>query len=240
MSKFSAEKIYALFDNAMNKKIVSELSMIGAKTILFPAAETTLTANEETEKILNNLNEFDWLIFTDIYAVEFFLQKMSELEIDLFELDALRACAYGESVADRLRFAQLHADVIPNSVKTAEVWQSLKNYLFDESEFENLKFLVLKKENSIIEIVAELKKQNSGVEELEIYQTIAEAENEIAKLKTLLKGGAIDEFIFTSPFDVINLAHLFPNENLADVLTEVSLRAADNAAAQSLREFRLI
>lgn len=240
MTKFSAQKVYALFDTAANKKIISEISLTGAKFFLFPAAEIKLVENNEAENILHDLSKFDWLIFTDIYTVEFFLQRLEKLDFDLFDVDALRVCAYGESVADRLRFAQLHADVIPNSVKIKDVWQSLENYLSGEGEIEHLSFLVLKKENAIVEISAKLRIQKTSVRELAVYRTNGEENSEIAKLKTLLKGGAIDEFIFTSPFDAINLAHLFPNENLADVLDGVSLNAVDNVTLQTLKEFRLI
>lgn len=239
MARFSAEKVYALFDNPANKKIISEISSSGAKAILFPALETEMTANAETEKILSDLSKFDWLIFPDIYTVEFFLQQMTELAIDFFELDNLRVCAFGESVADRLRYAQLHADIIPNSIKTDEVLRAIKDYLFDETEFENLRFLVLKKENAAVEIAGELRILDAVASELAIYKAVAKAETTVVKLKTLLKGGAIDEFIFTSPFDVLNLAHLFPTENLADVLAETELYAADKTTVQSLDEFRL-
>ena len=238
MLKFSAEKVYALFDNPANKKIISEISACGAQAVLFPTLETEPVSTTQTSETLNNLSIFDWLIFPDIYTVEFFLQNLRESEVDFFELDNLIVCACGESVADRLRYAQLHADIIPNSVNTAEILQTIKDYLFDESELENLRFLVLKKNHSFALIAKELKNRGAAVSELEIYRTISE-ETKSAKVKTLLKGGAIDEFIFTSPFDVINLAHLFPNENLADVLAETKISAADQTVWQSLREFRL-
>lgn len=240
MSRFTAQETYALFDSPANKRLLAEITSTGAKTILFPALETEAVNMSETEKLFGNLTSFDWLIFPDIYTVEFFLQKLEELSFDLFELDALRICAYGESVADRLRFVQLHADVIPNSIKTKDVWEALKNYLFDEIDFENLHFLILKKQAATIEILTELEKQNAVVKELVIYQTTAEETPEIAKSKALLRGGAIDEFIFTSPFDVINLAHLFPNENLANVLADVKLFPSDNLTSQSLQELRLL
>lgn len=240
MSKFSAEKTYALFDALANKKLIREISAIGAKTILFSNLEIAEINETEIADLPSTLKNFDWLIFPDIYTVEFFLRVMENADFDLFELDNLRVCAFGESVADRLRFAQLHADVISNSVKTIDVWESLKNYLFDEDEFRNLRFLIFKEKDLTIEIAGYLKQQNYAVKELAIYQTISNENAETAKLKTLLRGGAVDEFIFTSPFDVLNLAHLFPNENLADVLEDVTLFPADNQAKQTLEEFRLL
>lgn len=239
MQHFSAEKTYALFLNPVNRKIISELEVIGAKTILFPALQTQEILSDETNDLSSFLKNFDWLIFPDIYTVEFFLQKLEQEEFDFFELDEIRVCTFGESVADRLRFVQVHADIIPNSIKTAEVLQTIKDYFINEDELKTAKFLIFKEKNTVAEISKELENLGGKVSELSIYETIAEKESETAKLKSLLVGGAIDEFIFTSPFDIINLAHLFPTENLADVLAETVLYAADNVTTQSIQEFRL-
>lgn len=239
MSKFSAEKSYGLFANQSNRKIISELEVIGANVILFPAVEVKEISGGELENTIDKLSDYNWLIFPDIYTVEFFLQKLTELNFDFYELDEIRVCAYGESVADRLRYAQLHADVIPNTIKTPEVLQAIKDYIFDEDELREARFLILKEKESSPAISSELKNLGAQVAETSAYEVIHEDRAQNAKLKSLLKGGAIDEFIFTSPFDIINLAHLFPNENLSDILAETSLYASDNTTQQSIQEFRL-
>lgn len=239
MIEFSSNKTYALFLNPANRKIISELEMIGAKTILFPMVETRPVKNAGTENLAAFLKDFDWLIFTDIYTVEFFLQKLEQEKFDFFELDEIRVCAYGESVADRLRFAQLHADIIPNSIKTPDVLQTIKDYFISDDELRKTRFLILKEKSAPVELSKKLVALSAEVLEIPVYEIIAEKEAEIAKFKSLLVGGAIDKFIFTSPFDIINLAHLFPTENLEDVLAETELHAADNVTIQSIEEFRI-
>lgn len=230
MSGYSKDKTYAIFDSPLNKKRIAEIE----QAVIFP----TITINEiENDKsILQNLDEFDWLIFPDVYTVEYFVTALEQLGIDLYELDNLRVLAYGESVADRLRFSQLHADVIPSTIKTSDVFQSLKEYVFDEDEFSDLRFLILKEQNIEIELPREL----PNAIELPIYSIEIDDETEIPKLKALLKGGAIDEFIFSSHYDVLNLAQLFQTENLAELLYGITLTATDNLTLQSLQEFRLI
>ena len=58
MSKFSAQKTYALFSSPINKKIIGELAEIGAETILFPTIEPESFSTDTTNTILSNLNEF--------------------------------------------------------------------------------------------------------------------------------------------------------------------------------------
>lgn len=230
MSGYSKDKTYAIFDSPLNKKRIAEIE----QAVIFPTI--TITEIENDRSILQNLDQFDWLIFPDVYTVEYFVTALEKQDVDLYELDSFRVLAYGEAVADRLRFSQLHADVIPSTVKTTDVLQSLKDYVFDEDEFSDLRFLILKEQNSEIELAYEL----ANVTKLPIYSVEIADETTIPKLKALLKGGAIDEFIFSSHYDVLNLAQLFQTENLTDLLEGIILTAADNLTLQSLQEFRLI
>ena len=230
MTGFSKDKTYALFGSPLNRKRISEIE----QAVVFPTITTREI--ESDYSLLQNLDEFDWLIFPDVYAVEYFVIVLEKLDVDLYELDNLRVLAYGEAVADRLRFSQLHADVIPSTIKTSDVLQALKDFVFDEVEFEDLRFLVLKEIKAEIELVKELTK----VTEIPVYSFEIEDDTTVTKLKALLKGGAIDEFIFSSHYDVLNLAQLFQTENLAELLEEITLTATDNLTLQSLQEFRLI
>lgn len=238
MSNFSKDKTYALFASPSNKKLIAELSSQNIGTVIFPTI-TTQEINDDIS-VIEKLSDFDWLVFPDVYTVEYFVKALEKHNIDLFELDDLRVCAFGEAVSDRLRFSQLHADILPLTIKTSDILQSLKDYIFDEAEFENLRFLILKKQESEIEIVGELLKAGSGVTEQPVYSIMIEDENEIPKLKALIKGGAIDEFIFSTHLDVLNLAQLFQTENLADLLEGITLTATDKSTSQSLYEFRLL
>jgi uroporphyrinogen III methyltransferase/synthase len=236
MMNFSAQKTYALFATPFNKKNIADLAAQHIETIIFP---TIITSEiEDSDSILENLTEFDWLVFTDVYAVEYFVKALEKIDVDLFELDALRVLAFGEAVSDRLRFSQLHADVIPSTIKTLDVMQSLKDYVFED--FAELKFLVLQAQDSQLEIISELRNLNSSVTVLPIYSAKIADETQIPKLKALLKGGAIDEFIFSTHFDVLNLAQIFQTENLTEILEGVTLTATDELTLQSLHEFRLV
>lgn len=238
MSDYSEAKTYALFNSPNNKKLITELDSKNIETIVFPTITTVSAIKDEAAPL--QMEDFDWLIFPDVYTVEYFVNYLEENGVDLFELDSVRVCAYGEAVADRLRFSQLHADVIPPTVKTTDVIQAIKDYVFDENEFQSLRFLVLKKQDSVIEATNDLLNLNPSVAELEVYGINIEDEIILPKLKALLKGGAIDEFIFSSHYDVLNLAQLFQTENLEELLENIELKATDKLTLQSLQEFRLI
>ncbi len=234
-----AGKTFALFASPNTKKIISELENAGARVIKFPTIDAEkVILDSVSANVLSNLKNFDWIIFADILTVDFFLQTLEENAIDFFELDEIRVCAFGEIVSDRLRFVQLHADVIPRTIETQDVLSALKNYIAVE-EFTNIKFLLPKETFFSVELKNALLKMKAEVFELPIYQIKFAEENEIPKLKALLKGGAIDEFILSAPTDFIGLNHIFNGERLDRLLSEIKVTAIDGAMFQFAREQNL-
>ena len=235
----SNEKTYALFSNPTNKKIIAELEKQGVKVFQFPPLETEKTVLDEKSVVdIKNLNAFGWVIFPDVLTVDYFLQILEENAIDLFEMDSIQVCAFGETVADRLRFAQLHADVIPTSVEAANVFLALSDYI-GKDELCNLKFLLAKEISQEFEIKEKLVESDASVVELPIYQAKISRTDETAKLKVLLKGGAIDEFIFSLPTDLIALKHYFNNKLISTTISEINVSTVDKAMFQTLKEHDL-
>lgn len=231
------QKTYGLFSTVANRKLVRELESGGAKVFQFPPIETEKVILDKTSiGYLQNLIAFDWVIFPDVLAVDYFLQALEMCEIDFFELDAVNVFALGEAVADRLRFVQLHADLIPNSVETKSVFATLDNYI-SRNGLENLRFLLPKEIFSNIELTKKLTENKATVTELPIYQAAISDKREVSKLKALLKGGAIDEFIFSSPTDLISLKYLFSDDSISEILAETEISATDEVMFQALKEY---
>lgn len=235
----SNEKTYALFSNPANRKIISKLEKDGAKVFKFPPLETEkIVLDKKIIADLENFSNFDWIIFPDVLTVDYFLQNLQENEIDLFEIDSVRVCAIGEAVADCLRFVQLHADVIPTSTKTKDVFLALSDYI-GKDKLNGLKFLLPKEKSLEYEIKKSLIMSSANVIELPIYQAKISSAIEIAKLKILLTGGAIDEFIFSTPTDLLAFKSYFNTDSIAAILSEIKVSALDKTVLQALGESNL-
>ncbi len=233
------EKTYALFAAPANKKIIAELEQRGAKVFQFSPLEIEKTVlDEKSIDTVKKLDAFDWVIFPDVLTVEYFLQILEENEVALFEMDSTQVCAIGEAVADRLRFAQLHADVIPASVSAKDVFLALSDYIGKE-ELSGLRFLLVKEDLDKYAINEQLVENNAKVIELPVYRAAISRNDETAKLKILLKGGAIDEFIFSSPTDLIALKRYFDNEYISETFAEILISATDKIIWQALSEHDL-
>lgn len=238
MPDFS-EKTYALFSTPTNKKIIAALEEQGTKVFQFPPLEIEKTVlDEKFVGCIKNLNAFDWVIFPDVLTVDYFLQNLEENKIDLFEMDSVQVCAFGETVADRLRFVQLHADVVPTSIEATYVFLALSDYIGKDG-LNNLNFLLAKESTLEYEIQEKLIEKGAIVFELPVYRTKISRADEITKLKILLKSGAIDEFVFSSPTDLIALKLYFGDEEISAILSEVRVSAIDKAMSQTLNEHNL-
>src|SRR6267142_1767260 len=92
-------------------EFVAELENYGARVIVCPTIEIT---DPETytrlDEALDHLYGYDWIIFTSVNGVDYFLRRAHEQQHEASELDGLRVCAIGEATAERLRTAQVQVD----------------------------------------------------------------------------------------------------------------------------------
>lgn len=229
------QKTYAVFEHPRNKKLVEKLEKSGGSVILMTPAE--LIENEIPP--LEELNSFDWLIFADVCAVEFFLEYLRRNDFDLFELDDRHICALGESVADRLRYAQIHTDVIPTINAAEKIVEALTDYIFEKSDLAGKRFLLLKEAEDEFEFAGALENIRAEVRAAAVYRARFEPTSAVGKIKALIKGGAADEIIFTAPEDFLHFRFLFRGENIARILGGSKISAIDEMTRQMLAENQL-
>ncbi len=236
METFTESKTYGIISNGANRKIIENLETRGAKVFRFAPFETKSIENTEIISFIqNNLANFEWLILPDVLAVDFFLGLLEKSEIDLFELDEKKILAFGEAVADRLRFSQIHADIIPDSAETDDIFSAVLAYL-PSSELARIKFLLPKFSGFKSGLEDKLTEIGAEVVGLEIYRINYKTDKETAKLKALLTGGAVDVFIFTSPEDVFFLTQFLFPQTVSDVLAELQIFGINEITMQTLRE----
>jgi uroporphyrinogen-III synthase len=237
MAQMHERKTYAIFDRSRNKKLIAELEKSGASIVKIKPVELIKNENSDFYDLTGQIKSSDWLICADVYAAEFFLETLRASDFDLFELDDLHVCALGEAVAERLRLEQIHTDVIPVVNETGKIVESIENYIFDESDFAGKRFLLLKEQSQNFEKITEaLEKRNAEVREAAIYRARIAAPDELPKIKALIKGGAIDEIVFTAPEDLTDFRFLFGIENLREMPRDAKISGADDATRQALFE----
>lgn len=235
MNLSDSDKTYGLFESAINRKLLAELKAGKSAIYKFPQVKTKkIPINKKSAEYIQNITSFDCVIFTDVLAVGYFLEILEENRIELYDLDEVRILTYGEAVSDELRLSQIHADIIPTSLNAPTVISSLKNY-FGANDFQNLKILIVREKNNKPEISDLLSGENLQITQMPVYE-IASSRAELTKLKIILQSGGIDEFIITSPIDLISLGYFFEKMSLDRIFRETKIFAKDDLISKLLAE----
>lgn len=237
MNNLTENTAFGIIKTSSNLKLINKLEKENLKLIEFPEPNFQKISYKENNINFNDkIQTFDWLIFLDILAVKFFLENSQEINFDLFQLDNFRVCSLGEAVSDRLRFVQIHSDLIPTSTKINLIVKEIIDYISDIEEFRNTKFLIVKEISEKEKIGEMLRIKGAFSENLEVYKTL-DIEKEIkTKFKTLLLGGAVDKFILTKPIDFLMIQKFFGIEDVKKLFDDIEINVLDEVTQNFLRE----
>lgn len=237
MMEFSKDKTYGIFTTPQNKKIIAKIRESNTNVIEFSYGEIIKRELHEDEaENLRNIAQFDWLVFADIFSADLFIQELEEIGIDLYELDEIRICSYGEAVADRFRFVQLHSDIIAQKIDETQIADLIILYIGSIAELKNTKILAVGFKNNIDQLTDILRSNNALTTELNLADFEMTKPGEHTLKKTMLTGGAVDEFIFCSVEDVMQFKLNFGSELLNEKLFD-TVWGTDEITLKTLDEF---
>jgi uroporphyrinogen-III synthase len=220
--------------------LISELAKLKFKIVSFPTVEFIEPAsNSALDDSINNLADYDWIYFSTETAVEFFLNRLFAHDLETFELDAVQVCAENESVAEKLRLAQVHVDVVLSFTEKEINLSPLIDFLGGEPAFSNLSFLAPTAKNVEPSVINRLKIFGAKIELVPVVVEKIPDNADTAKLKAMFFGGAIDCILFNSQTALQNFLRLFQAEKLNYLLNEVKIVFAQNVKKQQWNDFEL-
>lgn len=238
MTETDDQKNYGIFNTSAGRTLTKRLQNEGRNVLEFtPFIIVKKQFNADEIKLLDDLLSFDWLIFTHPAAAQIFLEIIKSKNIDLYDLDEIRIGVLGDLVSDILRFEQIHTDLI---FKVADNPVFLLDD-FSSHESENISKKVL-----IISGISDLPFGTKSFNEsrfvfsfLEVYQIERVESADYARQKALINGGAVDEFVVTSPDDLLFLKQIYRGKgNFADTF-DFRLSAADAGLVRFLKDNNL-
>lgn len=111
---FYGQKILITRDPWENLKLHETLADEAAEVIDWPSYEyRTVRPDKKIAAEIRRLDRYDWLIFTSVRAVDFFLSAYQSVHTDYRSLMPVRIAAVGERTAAKLREEKLWVDLIP-------------------------------------------------------------------------------------------------------------------------------
>lgn len=225
---------------AQAREFAAELERYGARVVACPTIE--ITAPESygpLDEAIENLYGYDWIIFTSVNGVDYFLNRLKEMGHDTSELDELHVCCIGEATAVRLRDAQIHVDVVPEQFKAEGVFEALVNYLGGPQALNALNFLIPRAAVARDYLPLALEGAGARVDVVPAYRTVRPQTAERGRIEALLSGGGVDCITFTSSSTVNNFAQLFDTTDLSQLLDGVAVACIGDITAATAAEHNL-
>jgi uroporphyrinogen III methyltransferase / synthase len=225
---------------AQSAEFVAELERLGARVISCPTIEIVEPESYALlDQAIENLYGYDWLIFTSVNGVDYFLRRLELLGHEASEVDELRVCAIGEATAFRLREARIHVDVIPEQFKAEGAFAAIESYLGGPESLNRLNFLIPRAAVARDFLPKALEEAGARVDVVPAYRTVRPQTSERGRVDALLAGGAVDCITFTSSSTVTNFAQLFDTTDLSQLLAGVRVACIGDITAATAAEHNL-
>jgi uroporphyrinogen III methyltransferase / synthase len=224
---------------AQADEFVAELEQFGARVIVCPTIEIDEPESfERLDEAISHLYGYDWLIFTSVNGVDYFLRRFKATGHDVSEIDDLRVCAIGEATAERSIEAKLHVDVVPKEFKAEGVFAALIQFVGGKEALSGLNFLIPRAAVARDFLPKALEDVGARVDVVPAYRTKLPDHLDRGRISAMLAGGA-DCIAFTSSSTVRNLAQLFDTQDLSAVLEGVAVACIGDVTAQTAAEHGL-
>jgi uroporphyrinogen III methyltransferase/synthase len=220
-------------------QFATELEKYGASVIVCPTIQITDPESyARLDQALADVYGYDWIIFTSVNGVDYFLRRARQQQHDISELDALRVCAIGEATGQSLRAAEIHVDLIPTEFKAEGIYQALEQFVGGREALRGLNFLIPRAAVARDYLPKELEAAGARVDVIPAYRTVIPEQLDRGRLAAMLAGGA-DCIAFTSSSTVRNLAQLFDTTDLSSVLEGIVVACIGDITAATAVEYGL-
>ncbi len=191
------------------KVLSTKLNALGATTIEVPTIEIADPINSiPLDESIRNLTKYDWVIFTSVQGVRFFVNRMAKLKISTEILNGLKIAAIGSATAAALGLVGKKADFIPDAYLTERIASDLGDVTG--------RFILLPRANIASKKLPQLLRQRGAiVEEVTAYRTLVPSKLTSDLLFGILESG-IDLVTFTSPSTVHNFVQILNEKKCAE------------------------
>ncbi len=180
-----------------NSKFLDRLENYGAEIIEFPTVKIEVVKNfEKFDKIIATKN-FNNIIFTSTYGVEFFFLRYFQLGYDIRELKDIKFWAIGKVTANLISQKGIKVEALPKKYDSRNLIKLFPETLRGET------FLIPRTNIPNKFITDELKKRGAKVIDVPIYQTKLPPTTDKNALR-VIKDGNADLIIFASSSSVRN------------------------------------
>jgi uroporphyrinogen-III synthase len=229
LKTLSGMKILITRPKSQNLLLSKKLRELGATTIDLPTIAIIPAQNtDRLDQSIREISEFNWIVFTSVYGVRFFLERMVVLGVSFDKLRNLKVAAIGPATAAALDRVGKRPDYVPAEYLSEKIASGLGN-------LRGKRILLPRADIASKKLPELLREYGAIVEEVVAYRTVVPSDLLPDRVKSTLSQG-IDVMTFTSPSTVRNLAQVIGVNELPGLLKTVKVACIGPVTAEATRE----
>ncbi|MBW1743482.1 MAG: uroporphyrinogen-III synthase, partial [Deltaproteobacteria bacterium] len=216
---------------AQASDLVDLLSDLGAECLECPTIKVVPPGDwSPLDSAIDNLGDYNWLVFTSVNGVSFFFERLFERGKDVRALRDVRTAAIGPATAKRLGDFGLTSDIVPETYQAESVVEA-----FARESMEGKRVLLPRAKEARPILPIELEKMGALVDEIATYETEQASENVDMLLKRL-EESSIDIVTFTSSSTVKNFKALLPSDKFESLIEGVIIASIGPITTDTAKE----
>ncbi|QDT00200.1 uroporphyrinogen-III C-methyltransferase [Adhaeretor mobilis] len=202
-------------------ELTAQLSELGASVLLQPGISINEPKDwQPVDEAISRFAEYDWLVFSSVNGVNYFLERLLKSGSDLRSLSGIKLASVGPGTTEALAAFHLKADLQPDEYRAEALAEALSG------EAEGNRFLLLRASRGR-EVLAELlRSAGAEVEQVVVYQSsdVIEPAEEVG---TAMATGKVDWTLVTSSAIARSLIAMFGEQLHQTRLAAISPITAD-------------
>jgi len=206
----------------------AKLQNLGATTIEIPMIEVTTPSDTgPIDRSIRDLTKYDWIIFTSVHGVEFFLQRMAVLHVPFSNLGSVKIATIGPATSIALQNIGRSPDYVPSEFLSENIAPGL-------GRLEGKRILLPRADIASQKLPIQLREMGACVDEVVAYWTITPRELNSNRLRAGLESG-VNVITFTSPSTVRNFAKALERAGGSKYLNSVKVACIGPVTAEAAR-----
>lgn len=179
------------------------LAAQGAAAIAFPTIGIVPPADwRELDCAIDQLANYDWLIFTSANGVQFFFARLREKGRDIRDLKGIKICCIGPATARQIEDRGIKVDLVPEKFIAEGILES-----FASVDLAGRNILIPRAAAARDILPKGLKKRGAAVDVVTAYRTVNSGRKK-EELMKLIDAGEVDVITFTSSSTVTNFVEI--------------------------------
>jgi uroporphyrinogen-III synthase len=200
----------------------SHLRELGLQVLLWPAVSVAVAETGPLDEALNNIQQFDWIVFASRYAVAAVIERLKAPPANL------RVAAVGQATGQVLRQRGWPVDLLPGDANAAALVSE-----FATKPMQGTKVLFPASSRALPTIAVGLTQLGATVTQVEAYRT-EPASLDVDACRAWIERDAISAVTFASPSAVVELEHSLGKAHFDRLLKAVKVIAIGPTTAQAL------